>query len=101
MCWRAAHPSAIPTVTVDSASPANDITQNGTTSRHTSLDPVRLHVHRRFSWYDGIVASPVVRMFAVTAARPRVVSVTRLTRLSAVVITETDAHRRRRVATGR
>src|SRR5262245_34497146 len=100
-CACTAHRSAMPTVTVDAGNPANDIAQNGTTSRHRSLDPDRLHVQRRFNWYDGIVANVVVRTFAGTAATPNVVSTTRLTRLRTVVTTETDAQRRRRVTSGR
>ena len=100
MCARAAHRSAMPTVTVDSARPANDIAQNGMTSRHRSLVPCWLQVHRRLRWYDGMVASAVVAMFAVIAAMPNVVRVTRLTRLNIVVMTDTDMHRRSRVTSG-
>ena len=96
-CMCAAHESAIPTVTVDSASPANAMIQNGRTSRSGSLASVRPQVHRRLRWNDGTVARLVAMTFAIHASTPKTAVVrTSVDTLITVVTTETLRQRRTR-----
>jgi hypothetical protein len=52
-------PAATWTAKVESTSPLNDRTQNGTTSAATDRRPRRPHTQRRFSSNDGTVPTAV------------------------------------------
>lgn len=93
-CAPAAHASATPTASVDNASPANARSQNGSTSRHTSLASRLPHVQRRLSLYDGTVATAVAKMLAAHAAIPSpAVATTNVVKQMTVLTTDTLMHR--------
>lgn len=65
-------PAATCTASVDSTSPPNESTQNGTTSEASDRRPRRPHTQRRFSSNDGTVPTAVATTLdhAAGAANP-------------------------------
>ena len=77
-------------MSVESASPVNDRTQNGSSSAFIDRRPVRRHTHRRFNSNDGNVPTAVAMTLAMPAGMAVVLTSTPSTvRLVVVAISDT------------